>query len=79
MVATSIVVLKENNMGQMKALMMDIETMLNDGHSVNYTSAYLDVPVDIVADVYEALSGPDGGEPDYDASLEATGWREPDC
>lgn len=77
MVATSTV--KENNMGQMKALMMDIETMLNDGHSVNYTSAYLDVPVDIVADVYEALSGPDGGEPDYDASLEATGWREPDC
>ena len=53
-------------MGQMKALVMDIEDMLSSGTDVESTAKYLNVPVDIVADVYEALNGPDGGGPDYD-------------
>ncbi len=73
---------KENNMGQMKALAMDIEDMLNNGHSVNYTAAYLGAPVDLVTDMYEDLNGPDGGGPDYDGQPdEAQEWHDfdPDC
>ena len=73
-------------MGQMKALAMDIEDMLNNGHSVNYTAAYLGAPVALVTDMYEELNGPDGGGPDYDYDHdgqpdEAQEWHDfdPDC
>lgn len=84
MVATSIVVLKENNMGQMKALVMDIEDMLSAGTDVESTAKYLGAPLELVEEIYENLNGPDGGGPDYDYEGqpdEAQEWYDfdPDC
>lgn len=84
MVATSIVVLKENNMGQMKALVMDIEDMLSAGTDVESTAKYLGAPLELVEEIYENLNGPDGGGPDYDYDdqpNEAQEWYDfdPDC
>jgi len=64
MVATSTV--KENNMGQMKALVMDIEDMLSAGTDVESTAKYLGAPLELVEEIYENLNGPNGGGPDYD-------------
>jgi len=80
MVATSTV--KENNMGQMKALVMDIEDMLSAGTDVESTAKYLGAPLELVEEIYENLNGPNGGGPDYDGQPdEAQEWHDfdPDC
>jgi len=73
---------KENNMGQMKALAMDIEDMLSAGTDVESTAKYLGAPLELVEEIYENLNGPDGGGPDYDGQPdEAQEWHDfdPDC
>jgi len=69
-------------MGQMKALVMDIETMLSAGTDVESTAKYLGAPLELVEEIYENLNGPDGGGPDYDGQPdEAQEWHDfdPDC
>lgn len=71
-------------MGQMKALVMDIEEMLSAGTDVESTAKYLGAPLELVEEIYENLNGPDGGGPDYDYDgqpNEAQEWYDfdPDC
>ena len=73
-------------MGQMKALVMDIEDMLSAGTDVESTAKYLGAPLELVEEIYENLNGPDGGGPDYDYDHdgqpdEAQEWHDfdPDC
>ncbi len=75
-------------MGQMKALVMDIEDMLSDGIDVVNTAKYLGAPLELVEEIYENLFGPeyipDEAEPDYDYDGQpdwAQEWHDfdPDC